>query len=73
MLLHETKKVIDSQSIVEEEVTQNKSIQSATIQPKTCLTKQPKTSPSSDIVRTNALLDCGADSTLVREDIAKIL
>ena len=24
-------------------------------------------------MRTNALLDCGADSTLVREDIAEIL
>ena len=36
-LLHETKKVIASQSIVEEEVTQNDKIQSATIQSKTHL------------------------------------
>ena len=74
MLLHETRKVIASQSIAEKEIAQNNSIQSTAIQSKTYLQVLPVIlSNGSYSVRTNALLDCGADSTLVREDISKIL
>ena len=74
-LLHETKKVIASQSIAEEEeVAQNNSIQSTGIQSKTYLQVLPVIlSNDSYSVRPNALLDCRTDSSLVREDIAKIL
>ena len=74
-LLHETKKVIASQSIAEEEeVAQNNSIQSTVIQSKTYLQVLPVIlSNDSYSVRPNALLDCRTDSSLVREDIAKIL
>ena len=74
MLLHETRKVIASQSIAEKEIAQNNSIQTTAIQSKTYLQVLPVIlSYDSYSVRTNALLDCGADSTLVREDISKIL
>ena len=74
MLLHETRKVIASQSIAEKEIAQNNSIQSTAIQSKTYLQVLPVIlSNDSYSVRTNALLDCGADSTLFREDISKIL
>ena len=74
MLLHETRKVIASQSIAEKEIAQNNSIQSTAIQSKTYLQVLPVIlSNDSYSVRTNALLDCGADSALVREDISKIL
>ena len=74
MLLHEAKKIIISQSIVEEVVAQNNSIQFTVIQSKTYLQVFPVIlSNDSYSVRINAFLDCGADSTLVREDIAKIL
>ena len=73
-LLHETKKVIASQSIAEEEVAQNNSIQSTVIQSKTYLQVLPVISSNDSYsVRPNALLDCRTDSSLVREDIAKIL
>ena len=59
---------------MEEEVTQNDKIQSATIQSKThLLVLSVISSNDSYSMRTNALLDCGANSTFVREDIAKIL
>ena len=59
---------------MEELVAQNNSIQSTIIQSKTYLQVLPVTlSNDSYSVRINALLDCRADSTLVREDIAKIL
>ena len=76
-LLYETKKVIASQSTVaEEEVAQNNSTQSTAIQSKIYKPLQVLPvilSNNSYSVRTNALLDCGVSSTLVREDIAKIL
>ena len=73
-LLYETKKVIASQSIAEEEVAQINSIQSTAIQSKTYLQVLPVIlSNRSYPWRTNSLLDCGADSTLLREDFAKIL
>ena len=73
-LLYEIKKVIASQSIAEKEVAQNNSIQSTAIQSKTYLQVLPVIlSNDSYSVRTKALLDCGEDSALFREDIAKIL
>ena len=70
-LLHEAKKITASQSIVEEEVAEYNSIQSTVIQSKTYLQILPVTlSTDGYSVRTNTLLDCGAHSTLVREDIA---
>ena len=74
-LLHETNKVIASQStVVEEEVAQNNSTQSTAIQSKTYLLVLPVIlSNNSYSVRTNALLDCGVSSTLATEEIAKIL
>ena len=59
---------------MEEEVAQNNRIQSTAIQSKTYLQVLPVIlSNDSYSVTANALLECGANSTLVREDIAKIL
>ena len=56
---------------MEEEVAEYNSIQSTVIQSKTYLQILPVTlSTDGYSVRTNTLLDCGAHSTLVREDIA---
>ena len=72
-LLNETKKVIVSQSIVEK-VAQNNNIQSKANQSKRYLQVLPVIlSHDSYLLRTNALLGCGADSTLFREDITEIL
>ena len=72
MLLHETRKVIASQSIAEKEIAQNNSIQSTAIQSKTYLQVLPVIlSNDSYSKRTNALLDCGADSTLSEKTFLK--
>ena len=72
--MHETKKVIASQSIVGEESARNNSIQSTVIQSNKYLQVLPVIlSIDSYSVRTNALLDRRVNSTFFREDIAKIL
>ena len=72
-LLNETKKLIASQSIMEK-VAQNNNIQSTGNQLKRYLQVLPVIlSDDSYSLRTNALLGCGADSTLFRENITKIL
>ena len=72
-LLNETKKLIASQPIMEK-VAQNNNIQSTGNQPKRYLQVLPVIlSDDSYSLRTNALLGCGADSTLFRENITKIL
>ena len=72
-LLNETKKVIVSQSLVEK-VAQNNNIQYTANQSKRYLQVLPMIlSDDSYLLRTNALLGCGADSTLFRENITKIL
>ena len=72
-LLNETKKLIASQSIMEK-VAQNNNIQSTGNQPKRYLQVLPVIlSDDSYSLRTNALLGSGADSTLFRENITKIL
>ena len=72
-LLNETKKLIASQSIMEK-VAQNNNIQSTGTQLKRYLQVLPVIlSDDSYSLRTNALLGCGADSTLFRENITKIL
>ena len=72
-LLNETKKLIASQSIMEK-VAPNNNIQSTGNQLKRYLQVLPVIlSDDSYSLRTNALLGCGADSTLFRENITKIL
>ena len=72
-LLNETKKLIASQPIMEK-VAQNNNIQSTGNQPKRYLQVLPVIlSGDSYSLRTNALLGSGADSTLFRENITKIL
>ena len=72
-LLNETKKLIASQPIMEK-VAQNDNIQSTGNQPKRYLQVLPVIlSDDSYSLRTNALLGSGADSTLFRENITKIL
>ena len=72
-LLNETKKLIASQSIMEK-VAQNNNIQSTGNQLKRYLQVLPVIlSDDSYSLRTNALLGSGADSTLFRENITKIL
>ena len=72
-LLNETKKLIASQSIMEK-VAQNNNIQSTGNQLKRYLQVLPVIlSDDSYSLRTNTLLGCGADSTLFRENITKIL
>ena len=72
-LLNETKKLIASQPIMEK-VAQNNNIQSTGNQPKRYLQVLPVIlSDDSYSLRTNALLGSGADSTLFRENITKIL
>ena len=73
-IMHETKKVIASQSIMGEDFAQNSSIQSTVIQSQKYLQVLPVIlSINSYSMRRNGLLDCRADSTVVREDIAKML